>query len=158
MPVAHWLTTPHLSVFPLLLHRDSLSSPLHQVRHCCFLTQIFPKDSFQEMNQQEWNKIKIPNHVILQAFQKLLYTCLLFRLWDLPGRIITSNRGITSRTKGNGFVLAAGLCGVCQLTALAQLCCLPFLCGCYLLLLSQAPCQVGPTCSAFPPAIALSFS
>lgn len=39
------------------------------------------------MNQQEWNKIKIPNPDILQAFQKLLYTYLLFRLGDLPSRI-----------------------------------------------------------------------
>lgn len=41
----------------------------------------------QEMNQQEQNKIKIPNRAVLRTPQKLLCTYLLFRLRDLPGRI-----------------------------------------------------------------------
>lgn len=43
---------------------------------------------------------------------------------------VISDRGTTSRTKGHRFVLAAGPCCVCQMTAQigdAQQCCLLFL-------------------------------
>lgn len=152
----------------LLRYIIQIVYPLRSVRsdtaafQLIFSLKIHFSHHVQKMNPQEQNEIKIPHHAVLWTLQRFCAPISYLGCEIFLAGFITSDRGITSRTNGHRFVLAAGPCSVCQLTAPGWWCsAVPPSLSCTAaasLSPRKPPCQVGPACSPRQPAVAPRFS
>lgn len=98
--------------------------PLRSIRSdtAAFWLKSFPKIHLRKQTSKSETKLKSPILTFSRLFKSFCTPISYLGSEIFLAEFITSNRGITSRMKGNRFVLAAGLCSVYPLTALAQQC------------------------------------